>query len=839
MDLPSCPSCGQSVLDDDVVDCPFCGASMSGKARSKSLAPAKATVATGSGTGTGTGKSAATAKAGSGAASDPANDDPFDVAAPVTGKVIQLLPKPSKGRLHRIGCPMCETAGFSSKKAAGKEVKCANRECLVPIFTAPPLEDERPVEPEAKAKSGLGIVHYVVIAVVTAAVLGGGAWYLTNDQPAGGAGAEFDQNKVNSTGVVVNGGTPTTSVEITTDPGEVVAPPVVLTGPPASELRAEALKLIVAFSLDAEVNQKPYCRRLAAEAWARQGAAGNDAVNEQLAQLQKTGGERMAYQRLLPLIEVAWQNFESGDAAVAGNIIDGFPRLIEKLPPQGMLALDTVTELAVLQAALDRMDDAAAVIASRSDAGSLGQLMESLARARFTGTPFDQAVALRPTLGSSDPQAVAVTVGLTARGLSEKALAWADRAANSTECVAAWGETLIARAGSAAPLTQILQRGESLSPADRVRFLSRIGVSLRAAGATTEAQAQLKAASELLAGLGTPQPLPLSDLKKQVNYIPPDKSALRRAALAALDLAQLELNLNGREAAWKTVQTALVQTRGISPSLTDARQPYAEIRRIGDAGVTRQLRALHGLLTDDDAKNAYVLYQARCQRLVHSATVRFALQERILTSACEWGLVDQVWTEIRARATESDLARNEPWFETHLTDIVHDWFKHSQQEEQRAEVERLALPARPENNRKLSARRYLTGLVAEQLLADGRVENLAPLLERFAREFPQDRRWQQETILRSASQLVQAGNAADALKFAESLRDLQIRHEVCELVSAEITASGERELILKHVKLRRMTPADRVALLRGYLERLPDDPPPPPPTPSDESGSET
>jgi hypothetical protein len=803
---------------------------MSGKRRSKSSAPAKATAATGAG------KSAASAKAGSGTASDAGNDDPFDVAAPVTGKVIQLLPKPSKGRLHRIGCPMCETAGFSSKKAAGKEVKCANRECLVPIFTAPPLEDERPVEPEAKAKSGLGIVHYVVIAVVAAAVLGGGAWYVTNDQPAGGGGVEFDPSKLGSIGTNPATGPPTTEVEITTGP-DVVAPPVVPTGPPAAELRDEALKLIVAFSLDAEANQKPYCRRLSAEAWALQGAAGNDAVSEQLVQLEKTGGSRMAYQRILPLIEVAWQNFDAGRAAVAGNIVDGFPPLIEKLPPQGMLALDTVTELAVLQAALERMDDAAAVIASRSDAGPLGQLMESLARARFTGMPFDQAVASRPTLGSSDPQAVAVTVGLTARGLSKKALAWADRASSSTECVAAWGETLISRAGSAAPLTQILKRGESLSPADRVRFLSRIGVSLHAAGATAEAQAQLKAASELLTSLGTPKPVPRPSLKEQVNYTPPDKSALRSAALAALDLAQLELNLNGPEAAWKTVQTALVQTRGISPSLTDARQPYAEMRRIGDAGVTRQLRALHGLLTDDDAKNAFVLYQARCQRLVHSATVRLALQERILTSACEWGLVDQVWTEIRTRATDSDLARNEPWFETHLTDIVHDWFKHSGQAEQRAEVERLALPARPENNRKLSARRYLTGLVAKQLLADGRVENLAQLLEGFAREFPQDRRWQQETILQSASQLVQAGKAADALKFTESLRDLQIRHEVCELVSAEITASGERELILKHVKLRRMTPADRVALLRGFLERLPDDPPPP--TPSDESGSET
>ena len=31
MDLRFCPACNQSVLDDDATDCPFCGASMSGK----------------------------------------------------------------------------------------------------------------------------------------------------------------------------------------------------------------------------------------------------------------------------------------------------------------------------------------------------------------------------------------------------------------------------------------------------------------------------------------------------------------------------------------------------------------------------------------------------------------------------------------------------------------------------------------------------------------------------------------------------------------------------------------------------------------------------------------
>src|SRR5579862_2756829 len=41
MDLPSCPSCRQSVLDDDAEVCPFCGAPLKGNAAGRSgAAPA-------------------------------------------------------------------------------------------------------------------------------------------------------------------------------------------------------------------------------------------------------------------------------------------------------------------------------------------------------------------------------------------------------------------------------------------------------------------------------------------------------------------------------------------------------------------------------------------------------------------------------------------------------------------------------------------------------------------------------------------------------------------------------------------------------------------------------
>jgi len=126
MDLPTCPSCGQSVLDDDATDCPFCGASMSSAAKSKAAggkpAPQKATPK-----------------------KQPTNDDPFAIEqAPTSKKVVLCSRKPMKGRLHRVVCPMCDTQGFIPQAAIGRQVKCANTECLVPIFTAQKMAQRNP-----------------------------------------------------------------------------------------------------------------------------------------------------------------------------------------------------------------------------------------------------------------------------------------------------------------------------------------------------------------------------------------------------------------------------------------------------------------------------------------------------------------------------------------------------------------------------------------------------------------------------------------------------------------------------------------------------------------------
>ena len=65
------------------------------------------------------------------------DDDPFAITgAPQPRKALQCARKPIKGRTRKVVCPMCDTPGFIPKSAYGKQVRCANKECMVPVFTA-------------------------------------------------------------------------------------------------------------------------------------------------------------------------------------------------------------------------------------------------------------------------------------------------------------------------------------------------------------------------------------------------------------------------------------------------------------------------------------------------------------------------------------------------------------------------------------------------------------------------------------------------------------------------------------------------------------------------------
>src|SRR5262249_52951544 len=124
MEFAVCPSCKQSVLDDDAVNCPFCGSSMTAKpGAAKPAAPALVA---------GPVKTKSSPAVGKLPPSTNLSDVPqMDLGDVLDEGAIAASAKRTKSRPMPVICPMCDTVGYVSPDAAGKSVKCANSSCLV------------------------------------------------------------------------------------------------------------------------------------------------------------------------------------------------------------------------------------------------------------------------------------------------------------------------------------------------------------------------------------------------------------------------------------------------------------------------------------------------------------------------------------------------------------------------------------------------------------------------------------------------------------------------------------------------------------------------------------
>lgn len=830
MDLPSCPACGQSVLDEDAEDCPFCGASMSGKPGAKPSAPAATS-------GSSPGKSAGTkkSKAASEKPEKPSSDDPFDVASPTTRKAVQLLPKPSKGKLHRIQCPMCETAGFQSKKAAGREVRCANKECLVPIFTAPPDESAEEAKAAAAAEAealaaeaaskGLSIGAYIGIAVVSAAVLGGGAFFLTSEP----ASKELTVEEQLALARQQNGNppppvTPTQDPGTTGDPDkpdEPVVPPKPV-GPPIAEIRATSLKLMAYTSLQRDRNQrKPFCRRLTAEAYAISGDF--PGVTQQLTQLDKVGSQ-LKYYRILPLVQIAWKHLENGNSAGATTAVADALPLVRDLPTFGTDATDTITELATVLVAMDRAAEAATLLEKRNDSGPLGQFLEARLRSEsFAKLSFDRAVSMRPVTGWSAPQWVAITVSLVAKGMPDKALAFAKQAPDQAaveDCLSGWAEASLIAAAGDQPLATIGSTIQSLDKTAQARIQSRCALTLQGIGQAQQAKAPLSQAKQLLGTAGAPLTVDIQRLKAGAEVTLPDQPSIRRQALAAAELAHAEAVLGNADASWESVLLTMDFVRMMAPALSLANQPFEELQQRGEAAITGELKALKNLLTDDEARIAYQNYRNRARQLRSAAEARFALQEEILTEVLEWGFADQIWAEVQKRNDAGTGDAREPWFETNLAKALYNDFKFQRHAAKEAEVETAVTK---DALNELSAPRIIARIQSDEKAAGSTPEAVANVLANFLRihKDEADKRWQQETMLRLVSRLIRSDRRMDALKLVAAIKDVQTRELAYELAGQEITARGNVVEVFEFAKSADIIPPEKVALLRGFIGALP------------------
>ncbi len=810
--LPTCPSCGQSVLDDDAVNCPFCDASMKGKPGAK---PAPQTAK--SGTAAAPAKKAATPDK-----SKAADDNPFGSESPASSrKAIQLLAKPGKGKLHRIVCPMCEAPGFSEKAAAGKYVRCPNETCPMPFFTAPALEGEKSEDAAAKPVAAVSSEPAkkrspLIPLCIGVAVLGGGLFAAISMMSAN---AKKEQELLNRPVAVPSVPTTTTDPEPSEapviKPEDAIKKPV---EPTVAEIRADGIKKIEDAALEPDRNtRKPFCRRLTAETYAMLGELTR--VPEQLDQLTLVGGAELNFHRILPLTAVAWKQLEGGDAAASKKTIADAMALASQLPPRGALPLETAIELTTLLLNSDRIEEANALLKTIENDPSIEAQVESLLRAeRLHGFDLDQAVSLRAVSAAATPR-VAVTVSLVARGQSAKALIWAKSAPDAQgiiDCIAAWAE---ATAALGQPIEAVDAEVAALSTAGKSRVFARLAIALHAAGRAEPAREALAKAVAAAGKIGAATVPTVPDMLGLYNLQLENLTARQDEALSCGELAHAQIVLGDADAGWLSLVKALDLARATAPSPSVADQPKNGIAQAGNTAISNQLKTLLKLKTPDETRLAFNQYRKNCNALSDAAAARMSIQTKLLELGCSWGLVDRVWAELQARAANTDEATAEPWFETTMPSMIEAYYKVGGQAEKAAEVEKLVtedkLKEKPANRI-----RYWLGAKSA---ADKNPAQAAGLLKQYLVIGKQasDKPWQEEALFRLASGYVTQGRTQDAFAFVAAIDDAFTRETAYELVASQATRKGDVKTVRAYANNKAVIPPERVALLRGMLVNLP------------------
>ncbi len=422
MDLPTCPSCGQSVLDDDAQDCPFCGAAMDGSSGGKTSAPTSDAAA------------AEPKKKKPARKSDPDNDDPFAIAqTPSTQKVLSCAPKPMKGRLHRVVCPMCDTQGFIPKGAVGRQVRCANKQCLVPVFEAEGKEkDKTPRAParvsdsesaqkkkavKAPSQKNPMIMYGVVGAVLLALTLGLVA-YLNKPPidklgPANISMPEYVEDE-----------------EPATVPSGEVETPVVV------DYRSKATALVddmINHARETSGNRdKPLCRRQTGDAFLRLGLnAKADAEFAQMDKISSGAGRDTTFYRIAPLMTNYWQMVSAGDSAAAAKRLDEAKQLADGIPKSGLLAVEATVNLASALAQSGDSTAAQALIESKQPDPTVALQLDAVRHGAWGASTFaladsgQKSVPPGTVFAWHEPLISAVALHLAARADWDAAIAWA------------------------------------------------------------------------------------------------------------------------------------------------------------------------------------------------------------------------------------------------------------------------------------------------------------------------------------------------------------------------------------------------------------------------------
>lgn len=834
--LPTCPGCKQSVLDDDAEYCPFCGASMKGgkpgKApASKPAAPkvSPAAAASPAAPAPATKPTKAVAKSSSAdapkAASD--DDDPFGVGAASASRAIALSPRPAKGKTTRLLCPMCETQGFAGPEVAGKEVKCCNEKCPLPIFTAPKADGAANASPMPQAapevKKSNGVM--IMAAVSMVAVAAGSVWFFVlNDPAANIKPAPLPPPTANNPAQI-----DVTKVDLAAEEKEKANKKVEKPAKErASELRSQILPVMVEISRITENNRsKHYCRRLTAEACVEAGDL--KLARENIDQLVKLEPKQLRFHRVIPLTQISWQELSAGNLDAAKAALDEAATAISELPDFGRLTFEVSTDLAALNFAQGRAKEAQVLMQKNSlPAGSSGTLSAVLRRARLLQTfSLDEAASSLPVIPWKSPQWVVTTITLVLRGHADKALAWSKLAPDAetrTDCFAAWGDAIVVAPKSNArendDLITAAVRDES--PSLQARVWARVAAARTAVKQKAAATRAVSLAATSLKSLSLPTNFVLPDMKQMMRLEMPDALQPRLNAIAAAEVVRAQSMLGQTEAAGQTLADAMQHLRGHAPSTAAAQSRFDAIANDSN-DVKAQLKKALDLKTEDQVRQSLNQYRAKCRLALDAANARFTLQTEILKSAVEGSLVEAAWGEATVNSAEATPEETrEDFLKTNLSVRLGRGLRAAGQDNQARLCETAATNGEFTDPRDTLERETIESWTkGDFAIVARRLIGYQPTKSEGQRTSTEDTDWPLLWAMRLLSRQEPAAKSDKAFEFAAAFTDKLWREEGYELAASLATRDiNSVEPLWKKYRSSGLTPTEKIAIFRGLCSGL-------------------
>ena len=813
MDFAVCPSCRQSVLDDDAVDCPFCGASMKAKPGTKPAAsapkvPAVASKSVG-------GKSAPVKP------TLPGDDLPFESELTVGKSAIPALPNPTKQRTLQVICPMCDTPGYLPPTAAGQNVRCANAKCVMPVFTAP-IEKKKEAPPPPPPPKASNLPMILGIAGVAVLLFGAGLFFaffplskpksklLSEEEKQ--LLAEMAGGNKTTTGTPVAGksttGQPAATGQEKAEKAKAEQDKIAVA---TQDLIKLALKQMKDSALATEKQRsKPYCRQLAAEANA---VTGNPvAAREHLEQLLKVGSN-VSYYRIVPLLDLFWSEWAAGDKKTALKTLNTAVSEVPALPKFGRTRFEIIGRLVAALAAAGRIPEASEILSGFQSSDSDAQLAARLQRATDGRVaPLSDNDSVLPW---KFPQAVAATFSLIARGELQTAAAWAAAQASDeskSECLAAWAQETAfqnARTGEADVEGTIAAAVEKLSPALAARVWARAGCGRLLAKDQAGVAKGIELAQEKLATITVPPELTMPTVKGTQRFKRPAAEPLFQAAVAAGELAFLQAQSpETKDAAEKSLDLALSLIRASAPTYAAAQQRQEEAERLGAGGLRHSLKTELNLKSDDDARTAATNYKRSLGEIVEASQQKFSMETQLLSRlrGAGVGLNSKVWIVVSTRTTAADINYRDNFFATSLPGELIEGLKGT--DEERAILGAWGLRSQEPAPPRPPLIEFNDLLKSNVLEAVDYVKTIDTKLNR-----------REEVLLTTTSLLPALNQLPTAFQMISKLDDLVVREECYRLAAALGAQQGQSEVIWKQVALVPQH-TEKVALCRGLIAGL-------------------